>query len=78
MKVAVRGVPTFGFETVGFAMVTAIGFFDGEEYYEWYQEKEDQNLVWVFLQFLKGNYKDRKSTRLNSSHIPLPRMPSSA
>ena len=25
-----------------------------------------------------GNVKDRKSTRLNSSHIPLSRMPSSA
>ena len=25
-----------------------------------------------------GNYSDRKSTRLNSSHIPLSRMPSSA
>ena len=27
---------------------------------------------------LGGNPKDRKSTRLNSSHIPLSRMPSSA
>ena len=26
----------------------------------------------------RGYYKDRKSTRLNSSHIPLSRMPSSA
>ena len=26
----------------------------------------------------KGGYADRKSTRLNSSHIPLSRMPSSA
>ena len=26
----------------------------------------------------QGVYKDRKSTRLNSSHIPLSRMPSSA
>ena len=27
---------------------------------------------------ISGNYLDRKSTRLNSSHIPLSRMPSSA
>ena len=39
----------------------------------------------VSFAFLIGNYeghiekaKDRKSTRLNSSHIPLSRMPSSA
>ena len=36
----------------------------------------------VILQKMKekypGNYVDRKSTRLNSSHIPLSRMPSSA
>ena len=30
------------------------------------------------LQIVKENYLDRKSTRLNSSHIPLSRMPSSA
>ena len=30
-----------------------------------------------FFEFLKGRV-DRKSTRLNSSHIPLSRMPSSA
>ena len=30
------------------------------------------------VKVLPGTYKDRKSTRLNSSHIPLSRMPSSA
>ena len=37
----------------------------------------------IFLNISKilrklGNFRDRKSTRLNSSHIPLSRMPSSA
>ena len=32
------------------------------------------SLGWSFVEF----YRDRKSTRLNSSHIPLSRMPSSA
>ena len=31
-----------------------------------------------FLESAKTGFKDRKSTRLNSSHIPLSRMPSSA
>ena len=31
---------------------------------------------WIVSQFMDGE--DRKSTRLNSSHIPLSRMPSSA
>ena len=31
-----------------------------------------------FFAELKTDYRDRKSTRLNSSHIPLSRMPSSA
>ena len=35
--------------------------------------------TWNYLELLaKGVLKDRKSTRLNSSHIPLSRMPSSA
>ena len=32
----------------------------------------------IFLYDGKNNFIDRKSTRLNSSHIPLSRMPSSA
>mgnify|MGYP003344524806 CR=1 FL=1 len=32
----------------------------------------------TFVHLLLGLFKDRKSTRLNSSHIPLSRMPSSA
>ena len=35
--------------------------------------------IWSFAENINdGTTKDRKSTRLNSSHIPLSRMPSSA
>ena len=36
---------------------------------DWYKNLES---------YIGGEKKDRKSTRLNSSHIPLSRMPSSA
>ena len=35
-------------------------------------------LKWYIAIGIKRGIKDRKSTRLNSSHIPLSRMPSSA
>ena len=36
-----------------------------------------KNIILMVIHFNKGG-QDRKSTRLNSSHIPLSRMPSSA
>ena len=38
----------------------------------------DLYVIPVAHEFYLGDYRDRKSTRLNSSHIPLSRMPSSA
>ena len=41
----------------------------------------ERDLEWIDCfreQITKNKMKDRKSTRLNSSHIPLSRMPSSA
>ena len=35
-------------------------------------------IEWASANLGAPNYRDRKSTRLNSSHIPLSRMPSSA
>ena len=43
--------------------------------HELYRKPNSQNLV---SNISYGTAKDRKSTRLNSSHIPLSRMPSSA
>ena len=34
--------------------------------------------IYMFIDSVQGLRRDRKSTRLNSSHIPLSRMPSSA
>ena len=39
---------------------------------------EEQNGLFIVLDLVEGETLDRKSTRLNSSHIPLSRMPSSA
>ena len=41
-------------------------------------ELQDSNGNTVKLNFFRGQKKDRKSTRLNSSHIQKSRMPSSA
>ena len=40
--------------------------------------KDYMNLVWQYVFCIAAVALDRKSTRLNSSHIPLSRMPSSA
>ena len=45
---------------------------------EWRKITTGQILRQQLRPFLMGDAKDRKSTRLNSSHIPLSRMPSSA
>ena len=37
-----------------------------------------ENTVFSVKRFIGRKYRDRKSTRLNSSHIPLSRMPSPA
>ena len=41
-------------------------------------KEEAQNIIAKRVEELRKNPVDRKSTRLNSSHIPLSRMPSSA
>ena len=45
----------------------------GDIGFEWRRDKRQ-----VFVLSVGGKHRDRKSTRLNSSHIPLSRMPSSA
>ncbi len=47
---------------------------------EFFEKKVDKKISVTFYDFqgLRDNSLDRKSTRLNSSHIPLSRMPSSA
>ena len=37
-----------------------------------------KNYIYKIIKFIYKKHRDRKSTRLNSSHIPLSRMPSSA
>ena len=49
------------------------------EVFKQYQEDYTKKvLMECYKVFLDSNQSDRKSTRLNSSHIPLSRMPSSA
>ena len=47
--------------------------------YHWWEKALDNRQVTISADVLAGDTTiDRKSTRLNSSHIPLSRMPSSA
>ena len=46
-----------------------------KKYIEYNGEEQNVNVFWDVEEFL---YADRKSTRLNSSHMPKSRMPSSA
>ena len=49
-----------------------------EKAYEWYEEQESSNMHDYLEETRKNMETDRKSTRLNSSHVRTSRMPSSA
>ena len=50
------GIPTFDIEALAWTIPIAIGFYDGERYHEFLKEKESDDIVWKFLQFLEEHY----------------------
>ena len=54
------------------------GYVIGRKYGRPYIDKKNSPKMQRMIQRAERFYEDRKSTRLNSSHIPLSRMPSSA
>ena len=49
-------IPTWDLESIHWTIPIAIGFFDGYKYIEFIKEKEDDDLVWRFLCFLREKY----------------------
>jgi hypothetical protein len=49
----VSHIPTFDIESVGWTYPISIGFFSGDEYYEFVRKDESDDVVWRFLTFLR-------------------------
>lgn len=49
-------IPTFDIEAINWVNPTAVGFYDGEEYYEFIKENEADDVIWRFLCFLREFY----------------------
>lgn len=49
-------LPTFDIESVGWVNPIAVGFFDGVDYHEFIRNREDQDVIWEFLCYLRNNY----------------------
>ena len=47
------GVPVFDIETTGWSLPISVGFYTGEDYYEFMRESESDDVIWRFLTFLK-------------------------
>ena len=71
--------PNSNLEKPDIENLQVIGFAKGRDSKDAFQQLLKENSCLIDTSFDKiFSYKDRKSTRLNSSHIPLSRMPSSA
>ncbi len=65
-------LPTLAFGTIGLALVEDIGFWDGNKYYQWHTEKEDDNIVWDFLTYLRDHYKEFQHIKIfaqDAAHV---------
>lgn len=54
------GLPVFDIEAVNWTVPIAVGFFDGYNYREFIKKKEDDDIIWEFLSYLKENCKGIK------------------
>ena len=50
------GIPTWDLESIRWTIPIAIGFYDGFTYRDFIKEKEDEDVVWKFLTFLRDHY----------------------
>jgi len=51
-----KGIATFDIEAVAWDQPIAVGFYDGEKYFEFLKINEDHDVIGSFLDFLKVNY----------------------
>jgi len=64
-----HGIPVYDIETLGWVNPVAVGFYSGEEYFEFFKTGEDHDVIWEFLCFLRDNFAGIKLYAHNAVHF---------
>lgn len=62
-------IPVYDIETLGWVNPVAVGFYSGEDYFEFLKMADDHDPVWEFLQFIRENYPSIKLYAHNAVHF---------